>query len=152
MQEEKTIEFTKLKHAYITVKKFLEDQSGEKNISLKTRVFEDLGQFGDDNYYMLNRFVEKFELEHTGFDCYKNFHSEEEIADPTDAFFNLLILSVWLPMKTIELLTANKLKLDKPKFWNVEREVSNMNFKQLLTWYVEGKYEGSENIKYKLAI
>lgn len=53
-------------------------------------------------------------------------------------------------MKTIELLTSNKLKLDKSKFWKVEREVSHMNFRQLLTWYVEGKYEGSENIKYKL--
>ena len=152
MQEEKTIEFAKLKHAYITVKKFLESQSGEKNISLKTKVFEDLGQSGDDNYYMLDKFIQKFELEHAGFDCDKNFHSEAEIADPTNALFNLLILSVWLPMKTIELLTANKLKLDMPKFWKVEREVSNMDFKQLLTWYVEGRYEGSENIKYKLVI
>jgi hypothetical protein len=152
LMEEKTIEFAKLKYAYITVKKFLTSKSGENNISLKTRVFEDLGLSGDDNYYMLDEFIQKFELEHAGFECNKHFHSEAEVADPTNALFNLLILSVWLPMKTIELLTANNVKLDKPKFWKVQREVSNMNFRQFLTWYVEGKYEGSESVKYKLEI
>jgi hypothetical protein len=152
LMEEKTIEFAKLKYAYITVKKFLTSQSGENNISLKTRVFEDLGLSGDDNYYMLDEFIQKFELEHAGFECNNHFHSEAEVADPTNALFNLLILSVWLPMKTIELLTANNVKLDKPKFWKVQREVSNMNFRQFLTWYVEGKYEGSESVKYKLEI
>ena len=150
--EEKTIEYAKLRHAYVTVKNFLASRSGENDISLKTRVFEDLGLYGEDNYDMLDEFVQKFELIHAGFECDEHFHFEAEIADPTIALLNLLILPVWLPMKTIELLSAKKIKLDKPKFLKVKREVSNMTFKEFLTWSLEGKYEGSENIRYKLEI
>ena len=60
-----------------------------------------------------------------------------------------MTLSVWLPLKTIELLTFNKVDLDKPKFpVTPDREVSDLTFKDLLTWYVEKEYTPSQRIKY----
>jgi hypothetical protein len=47
--EVKQIEFNKLRFAYETVKRFLEDQSGDTVDSLKTKIAEDLGMTGDDN-------------------------------------------------------------------------------------------------------
>jgi len=147
MQEERLVEFEKLKLAYITVKNFLEKEAGENVESLKTKIAEDLCFYGDDNYYLLTKFVEKFELEHSDFNYDKHFHSEGEIADSSIALYNLLILSIWLPLKTIELLTLNNLKIDKPSFYKPSRKVTDMTFKDLLTWYIEGKYINSE-IKY----
>ena len=57
--EIKQIEFDKLRFAYETVKRFLEDQSGDTVDSLKTKIAGDLGMTGDDNYYMLAEFVKK---------------------------------------------------------------------------------------------
>ena len=148
MREEKLVEFAKLKLAYITVKSFLEKESIENVTSLKVKIAEDLIMLGDDNYYMLEKFVEKFELNHDDFEYDNYFHSEGEIADPTIALFNLLTLSVWLPLKTIELLTLNNLKIKKPSFHKPERKVVDMTFKDLLTWYIEGKFKTSEQIKY----
>ena len=148
MKEEKLVEFTKLKLAYITVKNFLEKEAGESVDSLKIKIVKDLWMSGDDNYFMLTKFVNKFELNHDDFNYDEHFHSEGEIADPTLALFNLLTLSVWLPLKTIELLTFNNLKIKKPSFHKPERKVTDMTFKDLLTWYIEGKYISSEKIKY----
>ena len=147
MQEEKLVEFEKLKLAYITVKSFLEKEAGENVESLKTKIAEDLSFYGDDNYYMLTKFVEKFELDHTDFNYDEHFHSEGEIANSEFALYNLLILSIWLPLKTIELLTLNNVKINKPSFYKQSRKVTDMTFKDLLTWYIEGKYTVSE-IKY----
>jgi hypothetical protein len=56
------VDFSKLRHGYITVKSFLESESFEKVKSLDTRVAEDLGLYGDDNYDLLVKFIKKFEL------------------------------------------------------------------------------------------
>ena len=146
----KEIEFDKLRHAYLIVKQFLEESSGIDVTSLNSRIAEDLGLFGDDNYFLLEQFVDKFELQHDGFEYNKHFYSEGELFDSSAALYNLLTLSIWLPMKTIELLTLNKLKLNKPNFYEPEHEVTDMTFKDLLTWYLEGNYTTSQQVSYKI--
>lgn len=150
-QKLKEIEFSKLRIAYTTIKEFLEKESGEKVLTLKTKIEEDLSMLGDDSYELMVRFVEKFELEHQDFLFDKHFHSEGELVQPGIIIMNLLTLSIWLPLKTIELLTLNKLKIDKPKFQRPDREVEDMTFKDLLTWYIEGKYATKKDIKYLIA-
>jgi hypothetical protein len=150
MKYDKQIEFAKLRHAYITVKSFLEKEAGENVGSLKTRIAEDLSLWGDDNYEMLIKFIEQFEIDYSEFEYDKHFHSEGEVADPINILLNLLSLSVWLPLKTIELLTFGSVKIKNPSFHQPEREVSDMTFKDLLTSYIEGKFTKSENIKYVL--
>ena len=146
----KQIEFDKMRHAYVTVKHFLEDESYEKVKSLKSSITEDLSLNGDDNYELLEKFVEKFELDHEGFEYDKHFYSEGELFGSGAALVNLLTLSVWLPLKTIELLTFKKIKVNKPDFYKPEREVTDMTFKDLLTWYIEGKYALEKDIKFEI--
>jgi hypothetical protein len=146
----KQIEFSKLKFAYQTVKEFLDNESFKNVKSLKTTVAGDLSLLGDDNGEMLGRFIEKFELDYDGFKYEKHFYDECELFGSEAALANLLTLSVWLPLKTIELLTLNKLKIKKPNFNNPGRDVSDMTFKDLLTWYLEGNYATADQIKYEL--
>jgi hypothetical protein len=144
------VEFDKLRHAYETVKKFLEDESFEKVDTLRTKVAEDLSLHGDDNYELLEKFVEKFELDYVGFEYDKHFYSEGELFGSSAALANLLTLSVWLPLKTIELLTFNKIKINKPVFYKPEREVTDMTFKDLLSWHIEGKHSTEKDIKFEI--
>ena len=149
--ETRQIEFEKLRHAYVTVKHFLETEGYEKVTSLDNKVEADLGLSGDDNSELLDKFVTKFELDHKNFDYDKHFYSEGELFGSGAAIANLLTLSVWLPLKTIELLTFNKVNLAKPKFpVTPDREVSDLTFKDLLTWYIEKEYIPSDKIKYEI--
>ncbi len=150
MKQEKEIEFAKLRFAYGTVKKFLEKEAREEVDSLKVKIAEDLSFYGDDNYDLLIRFVEKFELDYSNFKYDEHFHSEAEVANPAFILINLLKLSVWMPLKTIELLSFNNIKINKPSFSSPERKVTDMTFKDLLTWYIEGEYANSKEIKYKI--
>jgi hypothetical protein len=148
--ETRQIEFEKIRHAYIIVKQFLETEGYEKVTSLNNRVEEDLGLSGDDNYELLEKFVTKFELDNKNFDYRKHFHEEGELFGSERALADLLTLSVWLPLQTIELLTFNKIKIDKPNFEFPYREVSDLTFKDLLTWYIEKEFKLSAEIKYEI--
>jgi hypothetical protein len=151
--ETRQIEFAKLRLAYITVKSFIENEkAGYHEIkSLHTKIKADIGLSGDDNLELLKKFVEKFELDYKNFDYDKHFHSEGELFGSGAALDNLLILSIWLPLKTIELLTFNKIQIDKPRFPVTPIiEVSDLTFKDLLTWYIEKDYKSSDEVKYEI--
>ena len=150
--EVRQIEFGKLKYAYILIKQFIESEGGTNINSLKNKVNDDLIITGNDNYELLEKFVTKFELDHGGFDYNKHFHSEGELYDSEAALINLLTLSVWLPLKTIELLTLNKVKIEKPDFYKPSREVKDLTFKDSLTWYIEKEFKLSSQIKYEIKI
>ena len=145
----KEIEFSKLRCAYTVVKSFLEREADEKIDSLDTKIAEDLGFWGDDNYLMLIKFIDKFELDYSEFEYDKHFESEGEIYGSMAVLWTFLNLSIWLPLKTIELLTLNHLKIYKPSLERPAREVSDLTFRELLTSYIEGKYTPGE-IKYKV--
>lgn len=146
----KQIEFSKLRLAYLTVKNFLEYESCENVDTLRTKIAEDLIMLGDDNYELLEKFVKKFELDYMGFDYDQHFYSEEELFGSEAALVKLLTLPVWLPLKTIELFTFNKININKPNFYKPKREVTDMTFKDLLTWYIERKYSTEKDIKFEL--
>ena len=150
MEKEIEIEFSKLNLAYVVVKQFIEDESFEKIKSINNKVTEDLGLTGDDNYDMLIKFVDKFELDYSDFKYDDHFYSEGELFGSEAAFWNFLTLSIWLPMKTIELLSFNKLQLKKPSFYTPNRAVKDLTFKEMVSWYVEGKFQENP-IKYIIA-
>ena len=149
-QQIRQIEFQKLRFAYETVKRFIEEESFEKVNSLNTRIVSDLGLTGDDNWDLLTRFVKKFELNPKDFEYNKHFYSEGELYGSGPTLLNLLYLSVWIFLKAIELLTLNKFHLPKPEYHKPSRKAIDMSFKDLITWFVEGKYATTEKIKYKL--
>ncbi len=149
--ETRQIEFAKLRHAYCTVKGFINSESYDKVKSLNTTIEGDLGLSGDDNYELLEKFVAKFELDYRNFDYSAHFYSEGELFGSGGALINLLNLSVWLPLKTIELLTLNKVKIDKKIFIHGDgREVADLTFRDLLTWYNEKEYKPSGSISYEI--
>ncbi|NHM01567.1 DUF1493 family protein [Flavobacterium difficile] len=147
--EVKEIEFSKLRHAYITVKTFLETESWDKVKSLDTKIEKDLGLAGDDNAEMLEKFVKKFELENKNFDYIKHFLSEGELFNMSSSLSTLLTLSIWIPLKTIELITFNSVKIEKPNFNNYP-ERDDLTFKEMITWYIEKDYVSTDNVKYKI--
>ena len=146
------IEFAKLRHAYIVVKSFVdkETEGYDELKSIDTKICNDIGLCGDDNLEFLEKFVQKFELDYKDFNYEKHFQSEGELFGSGAALGNLLALSVWLPLKTIELLTFNKVKIPKPKLDQPTRQVSDLTFKDLLTWYIEKEYKSSSSIKYEI--
>lgn len=148
--EIKEIEFSKLRHAYLVVKNFIESESHEKLKNLNTKIEEDLYFSGDDNYELLIQFIEKFELDYSNFDYSKHFFSECELFDSTAALVNLLTLSVWLPLKAIELLTFNTIQLEKPNFGEPVEKRLDLSFKDLITWYIEKEYQLSSGIVYRI--
>lgn len=147
--EVKDIEFSKLRHAYVTVKHFIESESLGKVKSLDTKIEGDLGMAGDDNLELLLKFVDQFELEYKNFNYSNHFLSEAELFNSKTALFMLLNLSVWIPLKTIELLTLNNIKLDIPRF-NYNTGKQDLTFRELITWYIEKDYVPSETIKYNI--
>jgi len=150
MEREIEIEFSKLKLAYVVVKQFIEQESLEKIKSNEDKVSQDLGLSGDDNYDMLIKFVNKFELDYSDFKYEDHFYSEGELFGSEAAFWNFLTLSIWVPLKTIELLSFNKLQLKKPLFYTPNRAVKDLTFREMVNWYVEGKFP-LNSIQYKIA-
>lgn len=146
----KVVEFSKLRHAYLIVKAFVENESLKNKFSLETRLVKDLKIKGDDNYDLLVKFITKFELDNQGFQYDDHFHSEGELFGSEAALWNILGLSVWLPMKTIELITFGKVKVNKRESYKPGRKVTDMTFRELIIWYIEGKFSPSKEIKYKL--
>ena len=103
---------------------------------------------GDDNLDLLEKFVSKFELDHKDFNYAEHFYSESELYGSGAPLLNLLSLSVWLPLKTIQLLTFNKIKIGKPHFFKPKRTVMDLTFRDLLTWYIEKDFKPSDSIQY----
>jgi hypothetical protein len=149
-KQTRQIEFSKLRFAYFTIKSFLENESFAEVKSLNSKIAGDLGMTGDDTYELLVKFIEKFDLDYKGFEFDNHFFSEGELYGSGAALINLLTLSIWLPLKTIELLTFNKIKLNKPDFYQPDRQVDDMTFRDFLTWYIEGNYVPSKELKYEI--
>lgn len=145
----KVVEFSKLRHAYLIVKAFVENESLKNKFSLESKLVKDLKIKGDDNYDLLIKFVTKFELDNQGFQYDDHFHSELELFGSEAVLWNILELSVWLPLKTIELITCGKIKVNKRESYKPDRMVTDMTFRELIIWYIEGKYLPAEEIKYK---
>ena len=66
-----TSDYKSLKLAYVEVKTFIEEAVGTEVNSLQTKIDEDLGCAGDDNYELIVKFVEKYNLDYTGFNYSK---------------------------------------------------------------------------------
>lgn len=99
--------YTELKETYLEVKKFLEHASGKKINSLNTKIVEDLKLWGDDNYFLLIEFIEKYDLNFEKFEYDKHFDSEGELIG-----FKTFILGVFkLPVLIINNLLIKHISI-----------------------------------------
>jgi hypothetical protein len=74
--ETKRIKFSELRANYLIIKQLLEKAAGMKIHSHKTRIAEDLGLWGDDNYFLLLELLEKHPLDFSNFEYEVYFESE----------------------------------------------------------------------------
>ena len=144
-------DFKTLRQAYIEVKSFVENETGDKVSSLKIKIEDDLGCAGDDNYELLEKFVTKHKLDATGFDYSKHFLSEGELFGSGAALLTLLTLPFVIVFWLIKLLTFGKVDMNKAKlFPNWQRQTMDMTFGDMLTWYLNGKYSLRTDIVVRL--
>lgn len=148
--EIKHIEFKELRLAYSTVKQFIKRESPKGVKQLDNKLVEDLRLAGGDNDQFLSKFVTKFELGTNGFDYKLHFHTETELYDSSAAFLNLLSFFVWLPLKTIELLSFRKVRFNCPDLVTPDRKVKDLSFRDMVTWYIEKEYRLGSEIRYVL--
>ncbi|GGC16091.1 DUF1493 family protein [Dyadobacter sediminis] len=142
------VDFKSLRQAYIEVKTFIEYEVGSNVSSLNTKIEDDLGCAGDDNYDLLDKFVSKYELDYADFDYSKHFLSEGEITSP---LLTLLTLPILVIMLIICILTFGKINLFKVKLissW--QRQTLDMTFGDMLTWYLTRKYCLRADARFKL--
>ena len=129
----------------------MESESYEDVSSIHTKIVDDLGCAGDDNWELMTRFVTKYKLDSTGFDYSKHFLSEGELFDSGAALLQLLVLPIRIVLLLIKLFTFGKHDFTSKRLmpnWN--REITDMTFGDMLTWYLTGKYNLRENIRIEL--
>lgn len=143
-------DFATLKNAYKEVKGFLEGEVwNDEKVNLRTTIVNDLGLEGDDNLELLEKFVEKYNLDYSDFDYSKHFLSEGELFNDKAFYSSLLLLPVWL----IEKLSFGTLKIyPYSLFERFYRPTTDMTFRGMVEWYLTKTYIPSENLSIRLAI
>jgi len=147
-------DFRTLRQAYLEVKAFLETEVyDEEPLNLKTRLYNDLGCAGDDNYELLEKFVTKYNLDPTGFDYSKHFLSEGELFNSGTALLQLLILPIYLLIWVVYALTFGKVNLTRVQVMpDSNSSKLDMTFGDMLTWYLTGKYALRNEVQFVLKI
>jgi hypothetical protein len=144
-------DFKTLKHAYLEVKTFLEQESSGPVSSLQTKIENDLGMAGDDNAELLEKFVEKYQLNIEGFDYSKHFLSEGELFGSWAALIRLLLFPIYFFLCFITAITLGKIDLTDKKIGpRSEHDKLNLSFGDLLVWRLTGFYNLRENVRVKL--
>lgn len=143
-------DFKTLRWAYEEVKLFLEKETLDKVSSLKTKIDLDLGCSGDDNWELLEKFVQNYQLNTTGFDYSKHFLSEAELFGSGPALLTLLTLPALLVAWVIKVITLGKIDFTKFEFLNPNRQTADLAFGDMLTWYLTGDYCLRTDVKFYL--
>ncbi len=134
-------DFKTLREAYLNIKAFVAKEVGEDEILIKSKIVDDLGCAGDDNWELIQKFIAKYNLDNTGFEYSKHFLSEGELFDSFAALLRIISLPFAILFWLLKTITFGKLDLNKVKiFPDWQREVVDMTFGDLLSWYLAGRY------------
>ncbi|MGL5233875.1 MAG: hypothetical protein ACRC8Z_03860 [Empedobacter falsenii] len=140
------IDFATLRQSYIEVKNFLEKTTKEKVENVDVLIEKDLGFSGDDTYFLMEKFVEKYNLDFSKFDFSEHFLEEFELMSGFQVLFNMVLLPLyflfWLVKEfTFDLIDLNKYLIKIVKLFSTnQRETLDMSFGDLLTSYINKKY------------
>ncbi|WP_291122536.1 hypothetical protein [Empedobacter sp. UBA7620] len=140
------VDFATLRQSYIEVKKFIEKASYEKVDNSNILIEQDLGFCGDDTYFLIEEFVEKYNLDFSKFNFLEHFLSEGELANGFQVVLNMVFLPLyflfWLVKEfTFDLINLNKYLIKIVKLFSTnQRETFDMSFGDLLTSYLNKKY------------
>lgn len=144
-RQEYITDFSTLKSAYNEVKSFLEEETFDKVTSLATTIENDLGCAGDDNYELLIKFSEKYNLNTEDFDYSAHFLSEGELFDSTSIILQLL----QLPLYILKVVTFGKVNILPPHGY-FYRETSDLTFGDMIAWYLSKDFKHRRDLNIQL--
>ena len=134
------VQFKELRKTYIEIKVYLENASGENVNGLNTKIAEDLGLWGDDNYYLLEVFVKKYNLDFNKFDYSKYFESEGELFKGRNALIGLLTLPFLIIARIINWISPNvRIPFDS-SFLLMKSKRSDLTFGDLIVCKLKGEF------------
>lgn len=93
--------YSEVKFAYLDTIDLLQ-MKGEPRVQLNDKIAEDLGHWGDDNYFLILDLVERFKLEHVGYDHDEHFESEGEVISLWSLLAAPFTVFAWLIFKIVE--------------------------------------------------
>lgn len=144
--------YIEIKDAYLEIKKFLEHASGEKINNLNTKIVDDLKFLGDDNYFLLIEFIEKYNLNFDKFEYDKHFESEGDFI----GFKNLVLGLLKLPVLIINSLIIKYfsitlyIRIDN-FFFDRTNEKKDLTFGDLILSKLKGEFCLRDECRVQLA-
>ncbi|WP_310558825.1 DUF1493 family protein [Flavobacterium sp.] len=149
------ISFKNLKQNYLEVQQFLEDKSGEKNISNKSKIANDLSLVGDDNYYLLDSFITKYNLDFSNFNYAEHFESEGELTMSIWSILSVFFIPLFILkgiLAYVIILYSKKYsdKIDSFNFFLREYKSGRIDLTMgdLITSKINGNFLLRENVKF----
>lgn len=132
--------YSEVKYVYLDTIEMLQ-MKGEPLVRLTDRIAEDLGHWGDDNYFLILDLVERFKLEHNGYDHDKHFESEGEVITIGTQLIAPFMVVVWLAWKIIERAVPG---CSEPGFFSRWEDRSNprkdLMVGDLIAWRLAGDF------------
>lgn len=134
------VKFKELRKVHKEIKDFLENASGENVKGLNTKICEDLGLWGDDNYFLLEEFVTKNNLNFDKFDYSEHFESEGELFNCGNVLIGLLTLPFLIIARIIKwILPKAKIPFDN-SFLPMKNEKTDLTFGDLIVCKLKGEF------------
>ena len=134
------VQFRELRKTYREIKDYLENASGENVNGLNTKIAEDLGLWGDDNYYLLEEFVKKHNLNFDKFDYSKHFESEGKLFNGSNALIGLLTLPFLIIARIIKWFFPKVKTPFDSSFLPLKNERADLTFGDLIVSKLKGEF------------
>ncbi len=141
--------FAQKRDAYTLVVQFVQKHHRCKVSSCRQKIDADLGIFGDDNLELIEAFVEKFDLDMTGYDHDAHFLSEGEgYPIALGLWGSIFMLLVFITQKFwTNAFIALAFALYMAYLNKITRsptEVHDMRIKDMIRWYLYKTYQPQE--------
>ncbi|GEM50663.1 hypothetical protein [Empedobacter brevis] len=150
------VDFASLRKSHTEIKQFIEKSSYEKVDNSDILIEQDLGFCGDDTYFIMEEFVEKYNLDFSKFNFSEHFLNDLELFNSFQVVLNIVFLPLyfllWLVKEfTFDLINLNKYLIKIVKLFSTnQRETLDMSFGDLLTSYTNKKYTLRSSTKFVL--
>lgn len=132
--------FNELRETYKEIKHFLENESSGNVKGLNTKIAEDLGLWGDDNYYLLEDFIAKYNLNFDKFDYSEHFESEGELFNSGNALIGIFTFPLWIVARILKwIFPIVKTPFDY-SFLPMKNKRADLTFGDLIVCKLKGEF------------
>lgn len=134
--------YSLVRYIYLDTLDYLSGAGGESDLNLSDKLAEDLGLWGDDNAFLLEDFVDRFQLDYSAFNYAEHFERETELITIGTQLITPFLIAGWLIWKIIERAfpgcpTPNVFD-DKLRSKNPRKDLT---VGDLITWRLTGRFQ-----------